>query len=109
LLAEKLREIKADQKNLAIEQSQIELEQSAFNLVMQRIQHQDVQELAQKRQEQNKKKQLAELDLDDHQLETSTDLRKAIITDDAEKELFDRQRDKELRNQDYLREHIKIA
>jgi hypothetical protein len=107
LLAEKLREIKTDQKNLAIEQSQIELEQSAFNLVMQRIQHQDVQELAQKRQEQNKKKQLAELDLDDHQLETSTDLRKAIITDDAEKELFDRQREKELRNQDYLREQAK--
>ena len=107
LLAEKLREIKADQKYLAIEQSQIELEQSAFNLVMQRIQHQDVQELAQLRQEQNKKKQLAELELDDHQLETSTDLRKAVITDDAEKELFARQRDKELREQEYLREQAK--
>ena len=107
LLAEKLREIKADQKYLAIEQSQIELEQSAFNLVMQRIQNEDSQELAQKRQEQNKKKQLAELDLDDHQLETSTDLRKAAITDEAEKELFARQRDKELREQDYLREQAK--
>jgi len=107
LLAEKLREIKADQKYLAIEQSQIELEQSAFNLVMQRIQHQDVQELAQLRQEQNKKKQLAELELDDHQLEISTDLRKAVITDDAEKELFARQRDKELREQEYLREQAK--
>jgi len=107
LLAEKLREIKADQKYLAIEQSQIELEQSTFNLVMQRIQNEDSQELAQKRQEQNKKKQLAELDLDDHQLETSTDLRKAAITDDAEKELFARQRDKELREQDYLREQAK--
>lgn len=104
LLAEQLRNIEADKKFLAIEQSEIELQEAAFALVMRRIAQGDSEELTQRRQEAAKKRQLADLEVGDHALDTETNLRKAIITDDAEKELLAREKDKAARERDYLRE-----
>jgi hypothetical protein len=107
LLAEQLRAVETDKKYLAIEESEIELKEAAFALVMRRIAQGDSEELTQRRQEAEKKRQLTDLEIDDHALDTQKDLRKKIITDDAEKELLAREKDKAARERDYLREQTK--
>lgn len=107
LLAEQLRLVAEDKKNLAIEESELELKESAFQLMMRRIGQQDSEELTRRRLELEKKAKAAELELAEHALQVQTALSKEGITDEAAKQKLAREKDEMLRNRDFLREETK--
>ena len=107
LLAEQLRLVAEDKKNLAIEESELELKESAFQLMMRRIGQQDSEELTRRRLELEKKAKAAELELAEHALQVQTALSKDGITDEAAKQKLAREKDEMLRNRDFLREETK--
>lgn len=96
LLAEQLRLVAEDKKNLAIEESELELKESAFQLMMRRIGQQDSEELTRSRLELEKKAKAAELELAEHALQVQ-----------AAKQKLAREKDEMLRNRDFLREKTK--
>jgi hypothetical protein len=107
LLAEQLRLVAEDKKNLAIEESELDLKESAFQVMMRRIGQQDSEELTRRRLELEKKAKAAELELAEHELQVKTALSKDGITDEAAKQKLAREKEEMLRNRDFLREETK--
>jgi len=107
LLAEQLRLVAEDKKNLAIKESELDLKESAFQLTMRGIGQQDSEELTRRRMELEKKTKAADLELAEHELRVKTALSKDGITDEAAKQKLAREKDEMLRNRDFLREETK--
>jgi hypothetical protein len=107
LVQEELRKIESDKQFLAVDGAQIDLQAAAFAITMRRVHQGDSEELQLRKAGLESRKNLAEVEVDEHDFETKIDLRKEGIDDLAEQERLDREKAKMLRERDFNREQTK--
>jgi hypothetical protein len=104
LVAEELRKVESEKKFLAVEGSELDLAEMAFALTMREVRQQDTEELMLRRQALEARSKIADVEVNQHALETQTDLRKEGVDDEAHKQRLARDKDKMLRERDVARE-----
>ena len=104
LVAEELRKVETDKKFLSVDDSKLDLAEMAFALVMRKVRQEDSEELSLRRQALEARSKVADVEVDEQALETSTELRKETIEDEAHKQRLAREKDKMLRERDVKRE-----
>jgi hypothetical protein len=107
LVQEELRKIESDKQFLAVDGAQIDLQAAAFAITMRRVHQGDSEELQLRKAGLESRKNLAEVEVDEHDFETKIDLRKEGIDDLAEQERLSREKAKMLRERDFNREQTK--
>lgn len=107
LVQEELRKIESDKQFLAVDGAQIDLQAAAFAITMRRVHQGDSEELQLRKAGLESRKNLAEVEVDEHDFETKIDLRKEGIDDLAEQERLSREKAKMLRERDFSREQTK--
>lgn len=109
LVSEALREIEANKKFLAVDSAEIDFKELTFALELRKVQQGDSEALTLRRTALEARIKEAELEVQEHALETQTSLRKENIEDDAEKQRLAREKEKMLRERDFQREATKGA
>lgn len=107
LVQEELRKIESDKQFLAVDGAKIDLQEAAFAITMRRVRQGDSEELQLRKAGLEARKNIAEVEIDEHELETRVDLRKEVIDDQAEQERLEREKAKMLRERDFNREQAK--
>ena len=79
LIKEELRNVDANKKRLVIEGAELDLQQAAMAMAMRRVELESDHDLELRRQALNARKQSAELELDEHALESEVNLKKRDI------------------------------
>ncbi len=107
LVAEALRSVEADARMLKVDDAKVDLAEAAFAITLRQVQQEDSAELRLRRQEIERRtnslevrSQEALLDLQEHQLEETTSLKKDRISDDIDAERADLERAKLLRDRE---------
>jgi len=100
LIAEELRKVDAQQRGLAVDERALDFSEAAFALAMRSASQRD----AQRRRELELRSQTAEIELDEHELETRTELRKEGIDHNAESERLERETEKFKRERGFQRD-----
>jgi ribosomal protein L37AE/L43A len=103
LIAEELREIDTQQRGLAVDERALDFNEAAFALAMRSASQRDDQ----RRRELQLRAQTVEIELDEHSLETSTELRREGIDHDAAGERLEREKDKQKREREFQRDIAK--
>ena len=103
LIAEELREIDTQQRGLAVDERALDFNEAAFALAMRTASQRDDQ----RRRELQLRKQTVEIKLDEHTLETRTELRREGIDHDAEGERLEREKEKLKREREFQRDVAK--
>jgi hypothetical protein len=107
LVQEELRKIESDKQFLAVDGAQIDFQEAAFAITMRRVRQGDSEELQLRKAGLESRKNIAEVEIDEHELETRVDLRKEGINDQAEQERLEREKAKMLRDREFNREQAK--
>jgi ribosomal protein L37E len=93
LIKEELRKIETETQLLAIDESKADFDEAKFTVALRRIKQGESEELALRKSALQAKMNLSELDIEEHALDTKTDLRKEGIDSVAEKERMVRDRE----------------
>lgn len=93
LIKEELRKIETETQLLAIDESKADFDEAKFTVALRRIKQGESEELALRKSALQAKMNLSELDIEEHALDTKTDLRKEGIDSVAEKERMARDRE----------------
>lgn len=104
LVADELRKVESRKKMLPVKESELDLAEMYFALQMREIREKDTEELTLRRQALEARSKIADAEVDEQALETSTELRKETIEDEAHKQRLAREKDKMLRERDVKRE-----
>jgi hypothetical protein len=98
LVADELKKIETERRMLAVGEGELNLGQAEFALRLRRLQQEDSNELIERRTRLKSKREELDLDLEDHELETSTDLKKESIDHAADQERFNRSKENLMRD-----------
>ncbi len=104
LIAEELRSIEADKRGLAVDEAGIDYQEAAFAITMRATLQQDGQELQLRRQALDARVRTAALDIEEHELETRTALKREEISHEADGQRFEREKEKTRRERELNRE-----
>ena len=102
-IAEELRVIDAEQRGLAVDERALDFKEAAFALAMRAAS----QRGSQRRSELQQRAQTVEIELDEHSLETRTELRREGIDHDAEGERLEREKERLKREREFQRDVVK--
>jgi hypothetical protein len=104
LIAEELRSIEADRRGLAVDEASIDYQEAAFAITMRATLQQDGQEFQLRRHALDARARTAVLDIEEHELETRTALKREEISHEADGERFEREKEKTRRERELRRE-----
>jgi len=100
LINEELRKIETDRRFLAVDEVETDYLAAAFSMAIRRVIQSDSEQLIRRKAALEAKKNLSEVDIEEHALEIAVDLKKEAIGAEAERErrLRDREREKDDRD-----------
>jgi hypothetical protein len=100
LINEELRKIETDRRFLAVDEVETDYLAAAFSMAIRRVIQSDSEQLIRRKAALDAKKNLSEVDIEEHALDIAVDLKKEAIGAEAERErrLRDRERDKDDRD-----------
>jgi hypothetical protein len=106
-IKEELRRLEAQKQYLQIDDAKIDLEEAAFAIALRDVKRVQSEELKRRQADLQARTQGADLDIQELELDTRTDLKKERIIDDADKERTEREAQRLARERGLARQEIR--